>query len=453
MRRMAVLLVLLLGLIGIAAPTLVPTPWRYGAIYWVGAVPEYPQAYVNMASNRADQVFRFWGMVSPRASGDWETRRVVTAPNREEARRDLGEDFSPAGLVVPSPEEGTFWALPPLLLGEREIQPLTLLVFPDLRALQDAYGVYGMGAAFFYPGAREVCPSLLEPWFRDLLAHLEGPVVIVSIEGSRPASSEDRFLQNIAHEVAHWATWLWCEMHGVDMRDLAPLLLEGLADYTTIALHYGPPDRLPLPPGYLYPAAAVWSQKGRLQDTPPPLYYEVGLSLVDFLVRRLYSFSRVLNSLPELVKDWAGRLAEWEGEWQDWFKGGLAPMAHVRYRIITEGVYFAAQMVQPLIPTAWDFASQITTEAQIDRFWALFSGPTAEPSPEAWKELRKWERLFSCLAETEGIPEEVRAYSQEIVDRLRTLREAEDWAGYAAAYLEVVLTFFERQPLPAGVSP
>jgi len=62
MRRVALLCVLLVGLVGIAAPTITPTPWRYGVIYWVGGPPQHPEAYVNMATNWVERVFRFWGL-------------------------------------------------------------------------------------------------------------------------------------------------------------------------------------------------------------------------------------------------------------------------------------------------------------------------------------------------------------------------------------------------------
>lgn len=32
-------LVLALGLVGAAAPSLTPMPWRYGVVFWVGEVP------------------------------------------------------------------------------------------------------------------------------------------------------------------------------------------------------------------------------------------------------------------------------------------------------------------------------------------------------------------------------------------------------------------------------
>lgn len=107
MRRTALAL-LALGVAGVAAPVLVPTPWRYGVVYWAGAVPEYPEARVNQATNALESVCRLWGLGVPKPSGDWRTPQVVRAERAAEARELLGPDFPAAGVVVLGPEAGTY---------------------------------------------------------------------------------------------------------------------------------------------------------------------------------------------------------------------------------------------------------------------------------------------------------------------------------------------------------
>jgi len=63
--------------------------------------------------------------------------QMVLARSRKEAVALLGPDFFSAGVIVVGPGEGSFWALHPLLLSDREIKPLTLVIFEDLKSLQE----------------------------------------------------------------------------------------------------------------------------------------------------------------------------------------------------------------------------------------------------------------------------------------------------------------------------
>jgi len=451
MRRLLAVLVLLVGIAGIAAPTLVPTPWRYGVFYWVGEVPEHPEAYVNMATSWVERVFRLWRFTAPTPTAEWRTPQVVVAPDPGEARSLLGPDFPPRGVVVPGKEEGTFWALPPLIVGDREVQPLSLVVFPAIEEMHTSLCGFHVGAAFVFPS-----PACERLWLRDLpiaavLRDMKGPVVILPVVGKPPMTHMDPFLRYLAHEIGHWATLVWAEGHGLDMAAMPRLLVEGLAEYSEFAVSFGEPDRHRVAPASLHPVAAVWAQRGGgLADAPSVLDHGLGLSLVDFLVRKYHHFVRVLHLLPSFLEDWNARLIEWEGEWREWLRGEVPAWAPVYTRLLVENVFSVAGLVEPLFPGIWDLLRGIATEEDVASFWDLISGPPPTPTPDALQKLRERECVFRRMALDEEVPPEVREQAQEILARLGQHWEAGEWDAYAAAYLEAILAQFKPAQLPEG---
>ena len=447
MRRKALVLVLLFGFVGLAAPTVTPTPWRYGVIYWVGEVPQRPEAYVNMATNWVERVFRFWGLFPvPQPSAAWATPEVVEATTRAEARALLGSDLPPEAVLAVGPEPGTFWVLQPRLLGERRIQPLTLVVFPDVPALQDAVGHYGVGALFALgeDEERELW-DVAEPWLAELVGELGAPAVLAPRAGLPPFTPKDYFLHALAHEVAHWAMVVWAQCQGLTAARIPPLLREGLATYTQLSFLVTPGK---VPPSLLHPVAALWARTGSLTAVPHTFTYEVGVSLVDFLVRR-HGWERLLVLLPEYLSSWEEHLGGWDEPWRAWLAGDLPPEAHVLFRIVAEALPLCARMVQPLFPQAWDLVASLRTEEDLERFWDLFSQPLPPPSPELWEALRRRERMFAHLALDPETGEELRRGAQDLLGRLERLREQGEWEAYTTAFLEGVRRLFA---LPVSVA-
>ena len=453
MKRTTALLVLLLGVAGIAAPTITPTPWRYGVIYWVGEVPEHPEAYVNMATNWVERVFAFWRLVPlPRPSGDWRNPEVIHAWSREKARLLLNPEFSPSGLVLPGSVDGTFWALPPLLFGERETEPLTLVVFADMSGLQESFCSFGSAGFFSSRVVFESYRAILDPRVAALVTEGEGPVVVVSREEGLTDAPKDYLLGLLSHEFAHWATWVWAEEHGLSMDAMPRLLREGLAEYTRFTLSYGEPYQHPVAPSLLHPVAAAWAQQGGLADLPAELDYPVGLSLVDFLVRKERgNWERVLETLPEFLGGWTARLAEWDEEWKAWLDGEPWLQAEVHVRLLIAGALFWATMLEPLFPDVWDLLSGIATVDDIGLFWEHIFGPVLTPAPDALEEMRKRECVFHLVAQDEAVPPVVREQVRSFLARLREHWEAGDWDAYAATYLEAVLTQLKPAQSPEGI--
>jgi len=441
MKRLTVLLVLLLGIAGIAAPPITPTPWRYGVFYWVGEAPEHAHAYVNMATNWVDRVFSLWGMGVPRPTGEWRTPQVVATATLGEARSLLGPGFPASGVVVPGAEEGTFWVLPPLTVGDREIRPLSLVVFPQMEDMQTALCAFHAAGVFFLDPPSSEWLALLDSPAAALLREIEGPAIVLPVVG------KDYFLHILAHEIAHWATLVWADGHGLDMAGLPLLLMDGLAEYTHVTLAYGEPGRHPGPPASLHAVAAAWAHRGGLVDVPSQLDDFVGLSLVDFLVREHHHFVRVLDLLPSFLSDWNALLAEWEGEWREWLRGEVPPRVPVYVRLLVEEVFFVASLVEPLFPGVWDVVRGITTEEGVALFWDDISGPPPPPTPDALQKLRARECMFRLATQLESVPPDVRAQVRELLERLGRLWDAQDWDGYAATFVEAVLAWLSpRQP-------
>lgn len=275
------------------------------------------------------------------------------------------------------------------------------------------------------------------------VAGIANPAILLPVIGRPPMTSQDYFLCILAHETAHWATLVWAEEHGLSYDALPWLLREGLAEFTLFALSFGP-HRDRVAPTLLHPVAAVWAQRGGgLADAPNELVYDVGLSLVDFLVRKYYLFGNVLRLLPSFLEDWNARLAEWEGEWREWLRGEVPLSAPVSTRLRVENAFYVISLVEPLFPDVRDVVREITAEEDVTWFWDSISGPPPTPTPDALGKLRERECVFRLAAQREGGPPEIREQAQEILARLAQHWEAGDWDAYAAAYLEAVLALLK----------
>ncbi|MCX7751175.1 MAG: FCD domain-containing protein, partial [Candidatus Bipolaricaulota bacterium] len=424
---------------GAAATLLIPTPWRYGDLYWVGQVPEYPEAYVNRATNGVESMCRIWGLGVPKPSGDWRTPQAVRAGSSHEARELLGPEFPAAGVIVPGPEEDTFWALRPLLVGERETNPLTLVLMPRVEDLQSCFCLYGVYAFMVpEPSSLEVLVQLGLP-LPKAVQEIAGPLVVL------PMAPDTTFQLALVHEVSHWLTVLWAERNGLEFRSLPSLLVEGLAGYAQYLYGYGEVQLAAASPLLLHPFAAAWAQRGGLVDVPLPLSYLVGTSLVHFLVRKNHNaFANVLRDLPLYLPDWPKHLAGWEGEWREWLRGEVPPEAFAYLRMAKEGLILAAPLVEPLFPQLTALLRGITREEEVAKFWDLLSGPPPTPTAEARAKLRARECTFRLAAQHADAPPEARAQLEELLEAMGKHWEAGDWDAYARAYLAAVLVLMER---------
>jgi|Deesub1362A_J573_1020465.scaffolds.fasta_scaffold06447_2 hypothetical protein len=421
-----------LALLG--APTLEVQRWWYGAVYWVGGAPEQATAYLNTMANLARYSVAVWEIPVP---SRMDEPQAVEAPDAAHAQTRL--DLSPPGMVIPGPQPGHWWGLPPLQLDDLAVPPLILIVFPTLEELQEELGNFEIVAGFSLPHAFRCSHQLawLSPWLAGLLTQLEGPVLFLSLE----TESRAFFHHTLAHELRHWGFWLWCQLEGIEFEKLPLLWLEGLAEFSLL-----PRSAQRLSPLELYPAAAYWAREGGLLEVPRWLSYQVGASLVHLLVSK-HRWQRFLVLLPEYLRGGEELLAAWEPEWRAWLSGELPRELEERLRALFQGMeqrlVQCAGMLKPIFPQAWELL--FAGPERWPHFWELVGQPWPSPTPERWEELQVRERAFVLrLVDKESctLPPEV----SELLDRLAQLREEGRWEEYLAAYVEGVHTLIAGLP-------
>jgi len=79
-------------------------PWPYGAVTWVGRVPQNAPAIIDVATQSVHDVFGFWGLPAPEPATNWDT----WAPMHEEAWNERDHRPLYAGFVpVPATDSTT----------------------------------------------------------------------------------------------------------------------------------------------------------------------------------------------------------------------------------------------------------------------------------------------------------------------------------------------------------
>ncbi len=433
----------------LGAPPLTPMPWRYGVVYWVGEVPPYPSAMINVITHKVERALGWMNLVPyPKPDEGWARPLEIHASDRAEAKALLPPDFSAA--LVPGPQPETFWALHPLRYQEREIPPLVVAIFPDVGFLQDALGHYGAVGVLSipHPAKQPLLRLLWEEWL-DALVPEDVPLLALPLR-SDPIPLPIHFEAVLAHEAVHWATWIWCLVQGLNLKDLSLLLVEGLAEYAALVWNLGSfGERMPT--AQLHPVAAYWAQNQGLKDFPEGLAGALGASLLDFLARK-HGWSRLLVLLPGFIARWNAYLEEWEPEWKAWFKGPVVDLKAV-VELAEQDLFLCANLLSPLFGRLWDLVLEVGTTRDTERFWRHLDSPWPPATPELWQAMHRRERQFLYIAllhKDEG----KRAKAQALLQELRGLREGGDWEGYVGAFIRGVkgliagLPVLERVLLP-----
>lgn len=425
-----VLLVLLVSVVGLAAPQITPTPFRFGLIYWVGMNPlPLPRCYPSPAGIVAT-MFEFFGFPSPETIGEWWVPEKAEGADREALRAQLVAEgkLSPSGFLAPTLEPDTYWIIRPLKLGEREISPLVLMLFPDVEHLNAELRNYMIGGLFVPDGEWECAELPWEPWICELLGRNFPPTVFVAFVEITP---EPFISWSIFHEIAHWVFHVWLEENGVPDELVPPLLLEGLAEYTEAKVSATPEILV-----RCRELAAVWAQEGSLVDTPFPLIHEVGASLVEFLVQKM-GWKEFLSALPSFILEWENYVAAWEPEWRAWLPTKISDRAQVLYQAELQLLGTCAAMVNPLFPEARKRVQGIRSTEDIVQFWNFLEGPVPGPSPELWAALERREFTFLHVAKALG-REDLYSQALELLADLQELREEGNWEKYVALFLRGV---------------
>ena len=342
----------------------------------------------------------------------WQNSQMVLARSRKEAMALLEPDFFSAGVIVVGPEEGSFWALPPLLLSNREIKPLTLVIFEDLKSLQETICCFDCDGFFTTRVVTPLCRLSLDLAIAAILCRSEGPVAVVALKREKKSPfSRQSFGSWLAHEFAHWAIYIWADLQGISPVNIPQLLREGLSEYIEFSLVHGHPYLYPLAPTFLHPIASAWAQQGGgLANVPQGLLYDVGLSLIDFLVRKKQNlWSNLIRELPKWIENWPKCIADWEGEWRKWLlEEEVEPWAKAYSRFLVEEGVFWVKLVEPLFPNLPKIVADIKSDEDVDRLWDVIFGPIPTPDERTLNELRKRECVFHLMSMSERCSSELR---------------------------------------------
>lgn len=113
--------------------------------------------------------------------------------------------------------------------------------------------------------------------------------------------------------LTNWLTALVCKNAGVKLSALPSVIRARIAEYTARSLTE---ETL-----HWKAVAAAWAQDGgKLTNVPPPLNYDVGTSVVSYLVAQ-EGVQKFIGSLPELATDWSKEATAITPGWRAWLSG------------------------------------------------------------------------------------------------------------------------------------
>ncbi len=424
-----------ISFLSLGAPDYTIVPWPYGAVVWIGAPSQDAQTMVDYAIRAVQNVFRFWGIHPPSPAANWAhpvqtssqawyrgTMEQIQSPSVP-ITDFIGRDYSLIrGTPVPEPGSDELLILPAPSWEREKIPPLIIGAYPDRESMNAACGDYSFIGTYGPPLS-----------FRALM--LEKPtgpsasLIPILASGSDiilPRTDDWRSI--LDHEIAHWLTSLVCRYEGTDFGSLPPVMAEGIADYTAYSLS-GAGRRWEN-------VAAAWVQAGgKLDSVPPPLWYDVGTSVVDYLVERKGK-DVLLYSLPEFAADWARQAAAITPGWRaSLHNEKLTDGDRALYEATLERLDLCAWMLDPVLPPeAQALLDKLYTgkgaPSDIDAFWKLISTAPPPPSHDAWARLARREDTFRIVQYRDGDRNGERMARARVEINLRKYREGGDWQGY-----------------------
>jgi hypothetical protein len=282
-------MILAVGASAVEDPSYALSPWPFGAIAWVGGLPENVQTLSAALSQTTRSVFEGWGLSVPEPMDGWENPALV------EPAWKSGKTGPVPQVVKKNPPTQELWRLNPLRWEGIEVYPLLYIAFPNRVLLAQAVGSTST-AAVWIPGSAAIAGS--QVWFQAL----------TGVPMSLAAPAWDGELTS-CHELAHWMTYLVCLRNGIAMGNLPLFIVEGIAEYST-ASEFGIT-------GWKRSAAA-WAQSNRLTVSLDPFAtYLVGLSVVAYLVEEqgvdgFLASLGLWESNPHLM------ILQIEDRWREW---------------------------------------------------------------------------------------------------------------------------------------
>jgi|GEM_PF-1825363 hypothetical protein len=272
------------------------SPWPYGAIAWVGGLPDDTQTMSAILTQAVEDVFTLWELPVPSPMAGWAD------PASNESAWKTGKTTGVIPQVIKkNPATNRIWRLNPLIWEEIETYPILFIAFPTRTLLAQAFGSTTTGGVWMRGGAALAGSAV---WYQS----------ITGVPLSITAPITDGML-TIWHEFGHWMTYLVCSREDAPTDSSLPLLLrEGIAEYTE-SYFVGLSERKTY--------AAAWAKENALLlELDVYNTYRIGASLVAYLVET-HGPTEFLASLSAWAENPEDQIARIEPGWRAWL--GIVP--------------------------------------------------------------------------------------------------------------------------------
>ncbi len=454
MKRLLVVVVCAVAVVSVAAVArdydYTIAPWQYGVLVWVQTPSVDQEQFIDEAAQAVQDVFSFWDLPVPVPDPDWATPTQTSSQAYDAAWQamfaqspslimQIWEGYSSPFVSTlggnpttpfPIPHSDDLLLLPYPTWSSRKINILTLGVFPSIESMNRLFRDYTFSG--FFGGVDEyTIMRAEETWPKEEYALIRlfpyRSTVIISAEYSA-------YL--LVHEISHWASWMWCEEHGVDFSSLPGLLIEGFADYTAYSLTHNDSWRT---------IAAVWAQQGGdLADVPRPLLYEVGTSIVSLLVHEKGK-DGLLKMLADPTEEWNEVISSLTPAWRESLADvQLSAEDLPTYTAALQDLVLCRHLLAPVLPReAYDIVDQLYdgrgTMEDIDRFWDLISKIPPEPSEETWQAMIARIPSFEIVQSWDSDPS-IRMVRARVQIKLDKYAEKRDWKSFYETFIEGLRT-------------
>jgi len=294
MKTTHLLVLLLVALVAVSSgavedPSYALSPWPYGAIAWVGGIPDDVQSVSAMLTDAVSYVFELWHLTPPSRMEGWED------PASVEPAWKTGQSGPIPQVIKKDAASGTLWRLNPLIWEDMDIYPMLYIAFPSRALIAQAFGTVSWGGVWI---AGNAAMRGSEVWFQALTG-VPMSITAPAVDGAITA----------VHELAHWMTYLVCVRDNVSMSALPEFIIEGIAKYTEASF-------LGVSGWKRY--AADWVETHHLSvvldayDT-----YTIGLSVVAYLVE-VHGHSGFLDTLSQWAVLPEFMISRIESDWKAW---------------------------------------------------------------------------------------------------------------------------------------
>ncbi len=401
----------------------VTTAWPYGIVIWVAGKPDDAATITNECVTTTNDVFTFWEMPTPVPGPSWE-RAVQTSSE------------SP-----PMPDASSYRMLQPSWNG-RKVLPLAIAFFPNAEIMHVDWDDFIFAGQFDYPGSSEnkgkPAPDITltsPPWDYPpgywLLCNRAYDLISIA--------REPNWQNVLRHELGHWLFTMWCQKRGIDIDSFPKLVREGFADYTRHSLSDDS--------GRWKKIAAIWAQSGGLMNVPPSLAYDVGTSLIAYLVAR-DGKPGFLYKLPQLATDWKAQAAALTPGWRKWLSTvSVSAGDRAMYEARLERLYLCALLLKPVLPQrAWDLVHRVDAGAgtmdDIDQFWKIVRTELIAPRIDGWSDLIHREDSLLLVGIKDGDDDATISYLQDLVLKLKSAWY--HWDKYRPLYITGIIGSIAR---------